>query len=188
MPPLWLPSHKSRTLSAITSMISLPTYLQGHHRTSLALAGWIGVIIGAGILPLQNFVGHPHWELIQWTIPAQQWTARRFYFDVVANVILFLPLGLLLTRLSPSSTPEIRSRTLGIGLLLSAGIEGFQIFCHNRHPSIYDIMTNLAGTWIGVRSSAMLFSFRFVDEWLPASHSLPPARRRAPADSGSRTA
>lgn len=147
--------------------------VRGHHRTNLALAGWVAVILAAGLWPLHNFVGHAHWEIIQWTIPANQWSARRFYFDVVVNVILFIPLGLLLTRLSNPSTAQSRRRTLGTGLILSVGIEGFQIFCHNRHPSLYDILTNVTGTWIGIRASALFFSFRIVADWLPAPHSHP---------------
>jgi VanZ family protein len=159
--------------SLVTRITSFVPRIQGHHRTGFALAGWIAVILAAGMLPLRNFVGHSHWEFIQWTIPAAHWHSRRFYFDVIANAALFFPLGLLLRRQVRTCTMRMMLLILGGGLLLSAGIEGFQIFCHNRHPSPYDIISNVTGTALGAGTAAKVFSFRLMDELLPLPHSHP---------------
>lgn len=157
-------------------MISSPSFLtriQAGHRTDLALAAWIAVILAAGILPLHNFVGHSHWEYIQWTIPATHWHSRRFYFDVIANMALFFPLGLLLTRQVRTGTTHTMLLIIGTGLLLSVGIESFQIFCHNRHPSPYDVFSNVTGTALGAGTATRIFSIRLIDALLPLPHSHP---------------
>lgn len=127
----------------------------------------------AGMLPLRNFVGHSHWNSIQWTIPAGHWRSLRFYFDVVANVGLFYPLGLLVARRIPLTVGRHGLIVIGLGLLLSAGIEFFQVYCHNRHPSPYDIMSNVTGTALGLWTMAKVFSFPIMEALLPAPHSHP---------------
>jgi|GEM_PF-987693 len=136
-------------------------------RTNLAIAVWIGVILMAGLLPLRNFVGHSHWESIQWTIPASIWRSHRFQFDVVANIGLFYPLGLLLARRIPLTARKRARFIMGTGLLLSAGIEGFQVYCHNRHPSPYDIMSNVTGTALGLWTAAKVFSWHMMERLFP---------------------
>lgn len=159
--------------SRVTHTKSFTAHIQGYHRTNLALAGWIAVILAAGMLPLRNYVGHAHWDAIQWTIPAAHWHSRRFYFDLIANMALFFPLGLLLTRHAGACTKRKVWMILGGGLFLSAGIEGFQIFCHHRHPSPYDIFSNVTGTALGIGTASRIFSVRFIDELLPRPHSQP---------------
>lgn len=157
----------------MTYTTSFMSRIQGYHRTNLALAGWIAVILAAGMLPLRNFAGHAHWNAIQWTIPSAHWHSRRLYFDLIANMALFFPLGLLLTRHAGACTKRMVWMILGCGFVLSAGIEGFQIFCHHRHPSPYDIFSNVTGTALGIGTASRIFSLRFIDELLPLPHSQP---------------
>jgi glycopeptide antibiotics resistance protein len=111
-----------------------------------------------GILPLSNFVGHSHWEYIKWVpIPTVEDLRSPKYLldissDIVGNTLLFLPLGYVLRRLLTSSSP-IRQLLIaaGIGITLSLSIELYQVYCHNRFPSIFDVITNVAGALIGVR-------------------------------------
>lgn len=130
------------------------------------------MILAAGILPLRNFVGHSHWEFIQWTIPTTHWSSRRFYFDITANIALFFPLGLLLTRYVSVCTVRIVFMMLGGGVVLSLGIESFQVFCHNRHPSPYDVLSNITGTALGIGTATKIFSLRFMNTLFPP-HSHP---------------
>lgn len=169
-------------------MASFPAQPLGHYRTSLALAGWITVILAAGLLPLQNFVGHSHWDHIQWTITPTHWHSLRFYFDVIANVALFFPLGLLLIRVLRTRMAHTTTRIMGLGLLLSLGIEAFQIFCHNRHPSLFDVISNVTGTALGAGTASRIFSVRFIDELFPVLTPTQPAHSRAPANNDSQTA
>lgn len=147
--------------------------LPGLARTHTALAGWVVVILIVGLLPLRNFVGHPHWGSIAWTIPPSLWHSRRLYFDLVANVGLFYPLGLLLARLMPVAIKARTARIIGAGALLSLGIEFFQIYCHNRHPSPYDVASNVIGTGLGLWTAPRLFSCQFLRTLLPSKADAP---------------
>lgn len=71
------------------------------------------------------------------------------WFDVVANVLLFVPLGFLypLTRAGDDEPSALR--VLVLGLLLSAAIETTQLFERERFSSIIDVLTNAAGAALG---------------------------------------
>ena len=111
---------------------------------------WVLFIALVGTLPLSNFVGHSHWEYIQWLPTAENFRLRRFLFDVVANVALFLPLGYLLDRSrSTSTTHQALLLAAGAAGSLSLSMEWFQVYCHNRHPSPTDVVSNVTGSLIG---------------------------------------
>jgi glycopeptide antibiotics resistance protein len=111
---------------------------------------WTLLIALVGTFPVTNFVGHPHWEYVLWLPTADNFRSRRFLFDIAANVALFLPLGYLLDR-SLSATTTRRSLILAAGIagLLSLSMEWFQVYCHNRHPSLMDVASNVTGSLIG---------------------------------------
>ena len=118
---------------------------------------WALFIALVGTFPFTNFVGHSHWEYIQWLPATDNFRSQRFLFDIVANMILFLPLGYLLDR-PLSTTTSRRSLFLAVGVagLLSLSMEWFQIYCHNRHPSPVDVASNVTGSLIGVFLSIYL--------------------------------
>ncbi len=111
---------------------------------------WVLLIALVGTFPFTNFVGHSHWEYIQWLPTSDIFLSRRFLFDIVANMTLFLPLGYLLNK---SHTTTTAQRSLffaaGVAFLLSLSIEWFQVYCHNRHPSPTDMVSNVTGGLIG---------------------------------------
>ncbi len=117
---------------------------------------WVVFTLMVGILPLKNFVGHAHWEYIKWVPTVADLRSPKYLLDIfsdlVGNTLLFLPLGYFLRRVLTSSNP---SRQLliaaGIGITLSLSIELYQVYCHSRFPSIFDVITNVTGTVIGVR-------------------------------------
>jgi glycopeptide antibiotics resistance protein len=108
-----------------------------------------------GVLPLSNFVGHTHWEYIKWVPTAEDLRSPKYlidiFSDIVGNTALFFPLGYFLSRLLTSSSP-LRQLLLaaGTGGTISLGIEFYQVYNHNRFPSIFDVITNVTGTLIGV--------------------------------------
>jgi glycopeptide antibiotics resistance protein len=118
---------------------------------------WILFTLLVGVLPLRNFVGHAHWEYIKWVpIPTVEDLRSSKYLldissDIVGNALLFLPLGFFLRRLLTSASP-IRQLLIaaGIGGTLSLSIELYQVYCHNRFPSIFDVITNVSGTLVGL--------------------------------------
>jgi membrane associated rhomboid family serine protease len=74
------------------------------------------------------------------------WASRR-RLEVGANVVLFVPLGLLLTFLLDRS----RYLVLPIGFLASFLVESVQaVFLPGRTPSLLDIAANTAGVCVGV--------------------------------------
>ncbi|MGH1362790.1 MAG: VanZ family protein [Calditrichia bacterium] len=77
-----------------------------------------------------------------------------FLFDIIGNVIFFVPLGFLLSgMLSKSSRLPFLRRLLyctAFGFGLSFTVEFVQMWSPVRYSSILDLMTNTAGTAIGV--------------------------------------
>jgi glycopeptide antibiotics resistance protein len=117
---------------------------------------WVVFTLMVGILPLRNFVGHSHWEYIKWVPTVEDLRSPKYLLDIasdiVGNTLLFLPLGYFLRRVLTSSSPSQQLLiAAGIGITLSLSIELYQVYCHNRFPSIFDVITNVTGTVIGVR-------------------------------------
>ncbi len=72
-------------------------------------------------------------------------------FDLLANVALFVPMGVLAVQAG------LRRRwALAGGLLLSAAIECAQRWVHLRHPSYLDLLANGAGVALGATWSEPL--------------------------------
>jgi glycopeptide antibiotics resistance protein len=71
------------------------------------------------------------------------------WFDIVANVLMFLPLGFLFPLSRPGDAEPSALRVLVLGLLLSAGIETTQLFERDRFASVIDVGTNGAGAALG---------------------------------------
>ena len=119
---------------------------------------WIVLILMAGVLPLSNFVGHSHWEYIKWVPSASDLRSPKYlvdiFIDIVGNTALFFPLGYFLSRLLTSSSPSRQwLLAAGIGGTLSLSIEFYQVYCHSRFPSIFDVITNVTGTLMGIHFS-----------------------------------
>jgi glycopeptide antibiotics resistance protein len=116
---------------------------------------WVLFTLMVGILPLKNFVGHAHWEYIKWVPTVADLRSPKYLLDIfsdlVGNTLLFVPLGYFLRRVLTSSSP-LRCVLIaaGIGIALSLSIELYQVYCHNRFPSIFDVITNVAGAVLGV--------------------------------------
>ena len=71
----------------------------------------------------------------------------------IGNILLFLPVGmglyLLFRRIFPDSIRKILLAALGIGFILSTGIELFQYFVPQRIPSVADVIENTGGAVFG---------------------------------------
>lgn len=70
-------------------------------------------------------------------------------FDMVANVLLFVPLGFLYPLTRPHRGLPLVARAALLGLLLSAAIEAAQLFERGRYASLVDLGTNAAGALAG---------------------------------------
>ncbi len=66
--------------------------------------------------------------------------------EVVANVVMFVPLGLLLASSARVPRPWL---AVAAGLALSAAIETTQIALPGRYPTLQDVVANTAGAALG---------------------------------------
>ncbi|HTE45120.1 MAG TPA: VanZ family protein, partial [Gemmatimonadaceae bacterium] len=108
-------------------------------RLSLVLLLYFLGIIGVITLAPFRFVEPEHFEVL----------ATGGWFDIVANILLFVPLGFLypLTRTGRAEVSPMR--VLLLGLALSAAIETAQVFEPERYSSVVDVATNGLGAAIG---------------------------------------
>jgi glycopeptide antibiotics resistance protein len=105
----------------------------------------------APLLPLSNFVGHPHWDHIRWT-PFQDFAlSRNMLKDIVGNTLWFMMFGYLLRyQLNKDSrTLQTIATIIAITGGISLSTEFFQVFCHNRTASITDVICNVLGAGLG---------------------------------------
>ena len=95
-------------------------------------------IIAAIVFPWGSLQDHSHWAKIGW-VPFVSPPIRRF--DIVANTLLFAPLGAgaALAFRRPVATAA------GLALALSLSGEAVQIYTHSRFPSATDVVCNVAG-------------------------------------------
>lgn len=101
----------------------------------LALLGYL--LLVAAVITLSPFrFARPGRVRVEWIVDPG---------DVIANVLLFLPLGFL-ARLSGLRGPRVAAAT---GIALSAGLEALQTFLPGRYPSPVDVVANGAGAWLG---------------------------------------
>ncbi|MGC4098802.1 MAG: VanZ family protein [Nitrospira sp.] len=103
------------------------------------------------LFPLSNYVGHPHWDLIRW-IPFQDFSfTRNMLKDVIGNILWFMIFGYLLRYQLDGGWRSLRAMTtiVIVAGVISLSVEFFQVFCHNRIPSMTDVMCNMLGAGLG---------------------------------------
>lgn len=91
--------------------------------------------------PRSEFVGHAHWDRVEW-VPFKD---RVRLIDACLNVLLYVPGGLLAVRTLQWRLGPI----LGAGFVLSVSAEALQVWSHGRMPTAADILTNLSGLALG---------------------------------------
>jgi VanZ family protein len=75
-------------------------------------------------------------------------------FDIVANILLFVPPGFLYWLTRRPRPDASTARVFWLGFALSSGIEISQIFQPGRYPSPADVVANALGAWIGAQLCA----------------------------------
>jgi hypothetical protein len=97
------------------------------------------------------------------------WHDERFYYDIIINIIGFIPFGLLLLALFISNNKTgyfFYAITVISGFGLSLMIELIQVFMPLRTSSITDLISNTIGTLIGV----IIFHFAYKYGVLKLTH------------------
>jgi len=100
-------------------------------------------IVAAETLPLSNFQGHSHWAKVCW-IPFGDYHLPGFWLDVWQNIVLVVPFGFTGIRAGARHKPVL----ISAALLMACG-ELFQVYCHNRFPSMTDVTMGTVGAWVG---------------------------------------
>ena len=102
-----------------------------------------------------------HFHRVSWIPFFNPDGSRASLPDMVQNVVLFAPLGLLLVMSLARrvTTPGARIATAtGLGLLLSVTVETLQLFTTDRTTSATDVATNTIGTCLGAWSTSFFAS------------------------------
>ena len=146
---------------------AVPNRPAGRHRSSaipLALL-YTGLIVYASLYPFEGWrpprAGITDFLWLAWP---RWWTS----FDLVSNLLGYLPLGLLLFVAALRSGWRVRlawPAACAAGLLLSLAMESLQNFLPQRVPSNLDAALNLAGAAAGAGLGALAQARGGVARW-----------------------
>ena len=139
------------------------------HKTSawpLALS-YTALIVYACLYPFADWrdQGIAPWAFLTAPLP-KYWT----WFDLIANVLGYAPLGFLLALSALRSGGPARSAHAVLlatvaGGLLSLAMETLQSYLPVRVPSNVDLTLNLLGTWFGAVTAYSLEKLGAIDHW-----------------------
>jgi VanZ family protein len=85
-----------------------------------------------------------------------------WFSDVVINILIFIPLGILLhgmLRARRGLTVKISLAALLAGTLFTLGVESMQHFSLTRNSSLIDVATNMSGTALGISMDRVYILF-----------------------------
>lgn len=123
--------------------------------TSLLLAG-IFYAAGICVISLSPISGWSFIPEYPWAYLTQPWPRYWTGFDVMVNVLAYVPLGLLMARAASVRlrNPDWRASqalllAMTCGLVLSIVLEGLQTYLPSRRPSTLDVAANGLGTFMG---------------------------------------
>ncbi len=113
---------------------------------------------------ISNQIIRDHTTSIISTLHNPYFLEKSYKYDIIANIIFFIPFGFFLFnsivhRLPIKKTAWIFIKITLYGFLLSTLVETIQIFTIDRNPAISDILMNTFGTIIGVISGYLLIHF-----------------------------
>ncbi len=111
---------------------------------------WVLVIVFVSTMPWSDFQGHSHWDLVRWIPFHDDPPTPRTLFDVVGNLLLYMPFGYLYVRYRLCLNGMVFLRVTLLAALFSVGGELFQVFTHYRIASVTDVCSNVIGAAIGV--------------------------------------
>jgi VanZ family protein len=93
--------------------------------------------------------GTPFWAFAPWSLQAT-------HFDIVANVLAYVPLGLFVALLPARAAPAFRAVVAMLcGIVLSSAMETAQWFLPTRGAGVTDLAANAAGALVGGLAGAL---------------------------------
>lgn len=167
-------TRKSNTLPAMSdpqmhSHSEAPLSQGAHKKASasvrIALLVYVLLVIYSSGFP---FTGWRDNGLLPWSYLVEQMPHYWTGFDLVVNVIGYVPLGGLSVL---ALYPRVRGAwavviTSALGILLAVTLEAVQSYLPSRVPSNLDLMTNSLGVIIGALSGTLLYSPVLEKSWL----------------------
>ncbi|HJV87193.1 MAG TPA: VanZ family protein [Noviherbaspirillum sp.] len=130
-----------------------PAHVSTFARVGLLMYTFL--IVYASLYPFANWhsMGLPFWGFLFAPMP-HYWTG----FDVITNVIGYLPLGTLIVFALYPNVRGVSAAVLAVfgGMLLSGSMEAVQTYLPSRVSSNLDFLTNIAGTCIGAVVGVLL--------------------------------
>ena len=120
-----------------------------------ALAVLYGLaIVFASLQPFSPWIA-PDPETPFW--PFAPWPLRWTRFDVIANVVAYVPFGIFVALAPRRASPRIRAlRALAAGFVLSFALETLQTYLPPRDASVIDLGANAFGALLGGIAGASL--------------------------------
>jgi VanZ family protein len=137
------------------------------HRSSATLLAWMlaGITVYASLYPFTGWRLPGVSSLAFLGLPwSKYWTA----FDVVANLLGYMPLGALVFGAAVRTGHGTRrsiAMGLAAGFALSFSMEWLQNFLPQRVSSNLDLFLNTVGTGLGVTTAALVHRWGVFDRW-----------------------
>ena len=137
------------------------------HRSSLVPLAWLyaALIVYASLYP---FTGWRDPGLSPWAFVSEPWPRWWTHFDLVSNLLGYLPLGALacgaLLRAGRARLPAMALALLG-GALVSGAMELLQNYLPARVPSNVDWGLNVAGTLAGALLAVLTATLGWAGRW-----------------------
>jgi VanZ family protein len=125
-------------------MNAAPARGPGRYRGTVAV--WLALIVYASLYPFWPL------RLPSWDAVIGMFLRPRYFvaYDVVWNVLAYMPLGFFVRlNLADHGKPNPNMRATVFAAAWSLGMETLQLFVPNRVASMYDVVSNAAGAWIG---------------------------------------
>ena len=137
--------ERSDYVAAAVIVVALPLalWLSARRRPNAAQAVWIAVLVVVSV-PFGDLQSHTHWAKVAW-IPFISPPVK--LADIVANVLLYLPLGYVQAPQTSTRRAILRALLLAAAIALLAELS--QVFSHGRLPSSTDVVCDCAGAMIG---------------------------------------
>ncbi len=170
---------KANTLIRMSELISHPPSAStpdqrsiGHASASVrvALVFYLVLVVYASCYPFSGWRdnGLLPWSYLSETMP-HYWTV----FDLVVNVIGYVPLGVLAVLAMYPQLRGAKAVLLGSvsGALLAALLECLQTYLSSRVPSTLDLITNASGVLIGAMLGELLAKPVLERSWLRSLRS-----------------
>lgn len=141
--------------------------IDGGRHLSLAwplLASYGVLVVYASLFP---FDGWRSQGVAPWAFLTAPWPRYWTRFDVIANLLGYVPLGALLTMaLARAGRPRL-APVLGVAgpALLSLSLEAIQTYLPQRVPSQADALLNATGALLGATGALVLLRWRLLGSW-----------------------